>query len=146
MGNNNPGAVGIRFSGAQGSSVENVKIIANGAYAGMHRTMGQASGYYNIEVIGGRYGIQINNSRLLEYAFMSGVRFINQTQYVISGLAWFPINITGFYIESPHGRIFNNHPATRGGISLIDGIVNTTGTPTKLYQFQLPLLELKFLA
>jgi len=131
LGNNNPGAVGVRFSGAQGASMENVKIIATGAYAGLHRTMGQASGYYNIEIIGGRYGIQINDPRLSEYAFMSGVRFINQTQYAIWGLAWFPINITGFYIESPHGRVFNNHPATRGGIALIDGVINATGTPNE---------------
>lgn len=131
LGDNNPGAVGIRFAGAQGSSMENVKIIATGAYAGMHRMMGQASGYYNIEVIGGRYGVQINSSRLSEYAFMSGVRFINQTQYVIKGLAWFPINITGFYMESPHGRVFNNHPASRAGISLIDGVIYATGTATE---------------
>lgn len=131
LGDNNPGAVGIRFAGAQGSSMENVKIIANGAYAGMQRMMGQASGYYNIEIIGGEYGIQINNSRLSEYAFISGIRFINQTKQVLSGLSWFPITITGFYIENTHGKVFNNHPTTRGGISLIDGVINITGTPTQ---------------
>ncbi len=131
--NNNPGAVGIRFAGAQGSSMENIKIIATNAYAGMQRMLGQGSGYYNVEVTGGLYGILIEDSyrRLSEYAFLSGMKFINQTEATFGGFVYCPISIVGFYIENAHGKIFKNHPSTRGGLSLIDGVINITGNPSQ---------------
>ncbi len=51
------GAIGIRHSGSQSSTLVNVTISAEGAYAGMSNCCGQGGGTYNVEVVGGRHGI-----------------------------------------------------------------------------------------
>jgi hypothetical protein len=51
------GAVGIRHTGSQGATLQDCTIYAEGAYAGMNNCPGQGGGTYNIEVLGGQYGI-----------------------------------------------------------------------------------------
>jgi hypothetical protein len=55
------GAIGIRHSGSQGSAMMNSTINAEGAYCGMSNCCGQGGGTYNMEVIGGEYGIIIDS-------------------------------------------------------------------------------------
>lgn len=51
------GAVGIRHTGSQGATLQDCTIFAEGAYAGMINCPGQGGGTYNIEVLGGQYGM-----------------------------------------------------------------------------------------
>lgn len=55
----NSGAIGIRHAGAQGASIEDIKINATGAYAGLYNPPGQAGGTYNVEIDGGKYGFYV---------------------------------------------------------------------------------------
>ncbi len=53
----NAGAVGIRHTGSQGTTLQDCRILAEGAFAGMNNCPGQGGGTYNVEVQGGQYGI-----------------------------------------------------------------------------------------
>jgi hypothetical protein len=55
------GAIGIRHSGSQGSAMMNSTIFAEGAYCGMNNCCGQGGGTYNMQVIGGDYGIVLDS-------------------------------------------------------------------------------------
>lgn len=53
-----PGAIGLYFSQAQNSSIENVSIIATGAFIGLKGGLPHSgTGVVNIEIEGGQYGI-----------------------------------------------------------------------------------------
>ena len=56
VGRGNAGAVGLCMTGAQGASIENVKVDATGGFAGFYYMPGAGAGTANIEVIGGDYG------------------------------------------------------------------------------------------
>jgi hypothetical protein len=118
------GAEGVRFSGAQGSTIEDVTVLADGAFAGFHGAVGQGGGSYNIEVIGGDHAFVYDNGTQQKYAMIAGASFIDQKKEVFRidrmGL---PVTIVGFYIEKSDGNIFSGSPI-KGGISLIDGVIN----------------------
>ena len=96
LGNGNPGAVGLAFAGAQGSSIEDVKIIATGGYVGFWNLPGRAMGAANIEVTGGKYGIYIPEGCPSPVAV--GVTLKNQTERAIHFAGWTPLTIVGFQI------------------------------------------------
>ncbi|MBN1674983.1 MAG: hypothetical protein JXR37_28330 [Kiritimatiellae bacterium] len=56
IGRANPGAVGLCMTGAQGASIEDVKVNATGGFAGFYYMPGAGAGTAHIEVIGGDYG------------------------------------------------------------------------------------------
>jgi len=125
---NNSGAIGVHFNGAQGSTLEDVTISANGAFSGFRGTHGGAgSGYYNVEVIGGRHGVVITDPHQSLCGTYAGAKFINQTQEVFVLPMYTPLVITGFQIQKNAGPIISSW-ATRGGISLIDGVIEFTGS------------------
>ncbi len=109
LGNDNPGSVGLAFAGAQGSSIEDVKITATGGLAGFWNLPGRAMGAANIEVEGGRYGIYIPQGCPSPVAV--GVTLKNQTERAIHFAGWTPLTVVGFHIikqanpviESAHG-------------------------------------------
>ncbi|HBE03507.1 MAG TPA: hypothetical protein DC049_13715 [Spirochaetia bacterium] len=57
IGEGNPGAVGIRMHGAEGSSIQSVTIDATHGHTGMLSLAGGGGSHHNITVIGGRIGI-----------------------------------------------------------------------------------------
>ncbi len=57
VGPGNPGAVGIRMHGAEGSSIQNVTIDATHGHTGMLSAAGGGGSHHNLTVIGGRIGI-----------------------------------------------------------------------------------------
>ncbi|WP_413432901.1 glycosyl hydrolase family 28-related protein [Crateriforma spongiae] len=71
------GAIGLRFSGAQGSSLLDCTVHAEGAFAGFSDCPGQGGGTYNIETIGGRYGITIDS--ISRFPLLVGCRFVKQS-------------------------------------------------------------------
>lgn len=104
----NPGAVGVRFAGAQGSSAYDVKIVATGSFAGFYHTPGQGGGLWSVEVQGGRYGIYgpkvtptsgsvIYNTHFPLY---SGLRLADQTESAIFIQSNNNLVIVGFEITN----------------------------------------------
>ena len=71
------GAIGLRFSGAQGSSLLDCKVYAEGAFAGFSDCPGQGGGTYNIETVGGKYGITIDAAS--RFPMLAGCKFTGQT-------------------------------------------------------------------
>ena len=56
-----PGAYGIEMSGAQGTAIERVLILANGAYAGLGGIPGPGGGVAEVTVKGGKYAVEAND-------------------------------------------------------------------------------------
>lgn len=55
----NPGAICLYFNQAQDSSVEDVSVVATGSHTGIYGLPSRAWGAINIEVTGGKYGIDL---------------------------------------------------------------------------------------
>lgn len=144
----NPGAVGIRHRGAEGSSEQEVTIDATGAFAGMYH-INSSGGYgYNIKIIGGQYGLFVpaaqGGSPLIVGLTLSG-----QQQAPIAITHYAPLNIVGFDISSTQGQIIRTisisngqytvEPDLRsafhdsgGHLSLIDGKISITSATNSL--------------
>lgn len=123
----NKGAEGLRFAGAQGSVVEDVKVLAHGAYSGFHACVGQGGGMYNIEVIGGQHGLVITDAAQSKFPVIAGAVFKDQEKEVFKLDDIFtPMLVVGFYIEKDSGPITSGWP--RNGLSLIDGVIKYADT------------------
>jgi len=118
------GAIGIRHSGSQGSTLQNCTIHAQGAYAGMSNCCGQGGGTHNIEVRGGRYGIIIDRSS--RFPLLNACVFRGQTEAAIdyAESSQMPTLLVGCLIE-PAGKtgvdLTKNSP--HAGISMVDCVV-----------------------
>ncbi len=120
------GAIGIRHSGSQGSTLQDATIRAEDAYAGMNCCCGQGGGTYNIEVIGGQYGIVIEpDSR---FPLLTACVFKGQTGAAIryaKGGSQVPTLLVGCLLE-PVGDAVVNFTTERSyaGISMVDCVVD----------------------
>ena len=137
------GAIGIRHSGSQGSAMLDGTIQAEGAYAGLNNCCGQGGGTYNMEVIGGRYGIVIEpNSR---FPLLTACTFRGQTEAAIryaKGGSQVPTLLVGCRIE-PAGPVAIDFTTERAyaGLSMVDcalalnpgGVIAKTVKPENLY-------------
>jgi hypothetical protein len=124
LGNNNPGACGIRFFGAQGSTVEDVSITADGAFAGLYNSVGQGGGTYNLKVTGGKYAVYLDPTK---FCLMAGCTFSGQTDavfHIVSGNS--PMILAGFHIEKQSGPVITG-TLPEGGLTLVDGSIETQG-------------------
>ncbi len=120
----NPGAVAIRFAGAQCCTIEDIKVNAKHAYAGFFNCVGQGGGNYNIEVEGGKYAWYFNDTYDAAYVILAGIKCKDQEISVIrNGQCASPILISGFHLELNNIPIINKFP-TRGGITMIDGMID----------------------
>ncbi|MFB1487557.1 MULTISPECIES: glycosyl hydrolase family 28-related protein [unclassified Thiocapsa] len=125
----NQGAVGIQHTGSQGSTIEDVTVFAEGAFAGVLNPPGQGGGVYNLTVIGGAYGVWADHRS--RYPIIAGVRLLNQR---ISALYWkgqSNITIAGFLIEAsgpgPAVALQKRNRPHNGTLTLVDGRVKTNG-------------------
>jgi hypothetical protein len=124
----NPGALALRFAGAQGATIEDIKVLANKAYAGFYNCVGQGGGNYNLEVEGGKYAWHLDDSYDSEMIILSGIVCRNQeTSIIRNGQCASPILLSGFHLEMKNTPIINKFPS-RGGITMIDGIIDYTST------------------
>jgi len=129
----NSGAVAIRHAGSQGSTIEDVSIFAQGAFAGLYDTPGQGGGVYNGHVFGGRYGVYATaDSR---YPVLVGCRFSDQETAAIHWAGNVVLVLAGFSItkQSP-GPIITSQsggPIYGRGFALIDGIIESR-SPTAI--------------
>jgi hypothetical protein len=119
------GAVGIRHSGSQGSTMQDVTVYAEGAYAGLACCPGQGGGTHNVEVHGGRYGIVLEpDSR---FPLLNACVFKGQTDAAIrfaKGGSQVPALLVGCRIE-PAGDTAIDFTTERSyaGISLVDSVI-----------------------
>jgi hypothetical protein len=113
----NPGAIGVAFRAAQESSIENVRIDATGATAGFRGIPGRNGGAANVEVDGGRYGIDLIDGGLAGTTAV-GVRLLNQTEQAIRNRDFCPFMLVGFQIVKDHGPVAR---VVEAGWSVADG-------------------------
>jgi len=137
------GAMGIRHSGSQGSTMQDVTVYADGAYAGLNCCPGQGGGTHNVQVIGGQYGIVLEpDSR---FPLLNACVFQGQTKAVIryaKGGSQVPTLLVGCRLE-PAGRAVVDLTTERGyaGISMVDcvivlppgGVVTATKRPENIF-------------
>ena len=116
------GAIGIRHAGSQGSTIEDVTIQAEGAFAGMENCSGQGGGTYNVAVLGGRYGLRA----FIECRFpmLAGCVFKGQTAAAVSYAGRrIPILFVGCDFEPKSGPVFE----TEAGLNVIDSVISAAG-------------------
>lgn len=116
------GAIGIRHSGSQGSVMLDCTIQAEGAYAGLNNCCGQGGGTYNLEVLGGRYGIVIEPSS--RFPLLTACTFRGQTAAAIRyarGGSQVPTLLVGCRLE-PAGPTAIDFTTERSyaGLSMVD--------------------------
>lgn len=128
IGSGNKGAVGLRFSAAQDSHIEDVRIVAKDSFAGFYGLPSRTSaGAVNIEVRGGKYGVYIPNYNA--GSVIVGAVFRNQSIAAIHTEGFVPLSVVGFNIEkeaSPALDLMDTKSERgghRGTVSLIDGRV-----------------------
>ncbi len=150
--NGNANAVGVRAAGAQGCTIENVKVKATGAYAGFQNGFAEGGGMFNIEVEGGQYGLIITDGEQALNFHMAGAVFKNQMDAVFRGNAWSPSTFTGVHIIKESPQLFSSitdslgssnlrkarggPPYTRG-LSIIDAVIeieNATATSDEVFR------------
>lgn len=136
-----PGAIGLYFNNAQNSSIENVKITATDAFCGLHGMPSAGTGVVNIEIEGGRYGIDTLSTTGagggISGGVIAGAVFRNQTSSAVRHQGFAPLTFVGFEIITPPGSTtaalttdagFNQ--ANFAAVHLIDGVIRMRGTPS----------------
>jgi len=124
----NPGAIAICNAGAQGATIEDIRIEATGAFAGILNPPGQAGGTYNIEVNGGKYGFYMKPQGITtqrqqsKFVVMSGCTFRNQDVAAFHFNSVMPVVIAGFHIIKSVGPI-NTGTNPNDGLTLVDGVI-----------------------
>ncbi|MBN1420832.1 MAG: FAD-dependent oxidoreductase [Planctomycetes bacterium] len=116
------GAIGIRHSGSQGSTLQDVTIRAEGAFAGMNNCCGQGGGTYGVEVSGGRYGIVIEPSS--RFPLLTSCVFKGQTEAAITyarGGSQVPALFVGCLFEPEGGAVVDfTTQRSYAGIGMVD--------------------------
>lgn len=137
------GAVGIRHSGSQGSTMQDVTILAEGAHAGLNCCPGQGGGTYNVRVTGGSFGIVLEpDSR---FPILTGCEFEGQTKACIRyarGGSQVPTLLAGCRL-APAAPCAVDFTTEKGyaGISLVEcvvelppgGVICKTGKPENIF-------------
>ena len=127
--NGNPGAIGIMNPGAQGSAIEDTRIIATGAFAGIRKFGLLGALIHNVEVEGGLYGIYVNppsNARSPHggHGIVIGSTFKNQEHALIYiNRTYSPIVFVGVNIVNAKAPIYHGQLGPDVGISFIDSVI-----------------------
>ncbi len=119
------GAIGLRFSASQGSSLLDCKVLAEGAFAGFSDCPGQGGGTYNIETVGGRFGITLDAQS--RFPILTGCKFTGQSVACIGyhTSTQVPTLLVGCLLEpAAEMAVDFTRPAQYAGISLVDCIVS----------------------
>jgi len=128
LGKGNPGAVGINHQGAEGSVVENVNILAEGAFAGIQTAPGSGGGIYSVSVRGGRYGLYIRNKNTYRASqpspLVAAVELTGQTEKSILYDGRGPLTLVGAVIEG--AGILSDCPRSvnwNGAMNIVDAVI-----------------------
>lgn len=129
-----PGAVGIRHAGSQGSTLEDVRIHAEGAFSGIWNCPGQGGGTYNVEIIGGDYGVWLDQAA--RFPMLAGLLCRGQKKAFVyhAGLVT-PLMMAGFFFEGdPECAVSLVDNKAGAGTTLVDGIIKFSGKGRPVFE------------
>lgn len=143
LGSGNPGAVGIRHVGAEGSAIHEVRIAARDGFAGLWSFPSSGGTVVNVEVVGGRHGIYVAKIRGGAH-LLAGIRLSGQRDLPLQYSYQYPLTLVGFEIQHAGTPVFNTRGrghGSSGHLALIDGTIEvsdatgavTTNTDRSLY-------------
>ena len=132
----NAGAIGIEMRGAEGCNIQNVKIDALNAFAGINDLPGSGGTIEDLEVDNGQYGVYAPDAQ--PSPTITGLTLTGQTQSAVSYDGTSPLTIVGFNISQTSGTAITNLALAGAGtgmsnqegasnLDLIDGTVAFTG-------------------
>ena len=145
LGKNNPKAIAINHEAAQGSTIQNVEIHVNDAFAGIRGLMGSGAAVAGVKIIGGEYGVYNDNSR--PAPVVTGFEFLNQKRAAIYFNTRAPLTIVGatckinngVFVEI-EGKVWPNKPRM---LSIIDSTVEFTKSGSLISAEYEPSIYLK---
>ncbi len=129
------GAIGLYFNEAQDSSIEDVRIDATGAFAGIKALPGRGCVVVNVAIEGGQYGIDTLSTGAAG-SVITGIVLRNQTVSAIRYDGFVPLVIAGFEILTPAGSTNaaittqGSAKANSGCINLLDGTITLGAEPS----------------
>ena len=139
----NPWAVGISMNVAQRGALEDVRIDATGAYAGISGVPGRSTAVGNIEIVGGQYGINFIDFPV--GISLYGLKLSGQTQRAIAGFAARSFTIVGFEIDKASGPAIETAGANNesGHLGLYDGIIKLATPGTAILNSTQRILDIR---
>jgi hypothetical protein len=133
IGPDNPGAVGLRHSGAQGSAVEDCKIYAHQGRYGVDGICGAGGSFTNVKVVGGDVGIFVQRSEPVPT--LTGVTLLHQRDHALVYRGAQTLSAVGLNILMDHPGpavttgTLDPLPAHQGQICLTDSVVEFSAQP-----------------
>jgi hypothetical protein len=98
IGENNPGAVGIRNRAAQGSSIQDVTINATHGLKGLEGGAGSGGSHHHVTVIGGEIGVDLTESQ--PAPTISGFSLIGQRKTALQYTGMETLSMVGCVIKN----------------------------------------------
>jgi hypothetical protein len=140
------GAIAVDMQGAQGTTVQDVRIEAEGAFAGLRGLSGSGGSTHGVTVRGGRYGVYAVGigefSRLLgsqPSPLLAAATLTGQTEAAIRFSGRGPLTVVGARIQGRGIVVQSTKEAFQGALTMIDstleiatGAAITTDRPVYL--------------
>jgi hypothetical protein len=121
LGRQNPGAIALDHRGAEGATVEDIRINAEGAFAGIRNAPGSGGAMHHIVVRGGRHGLYLSGSQ--PSPLVSDVKLFGQTESSIFCRTRGPLTVVGAEIDGAGIKGVLANAAWCGAVSIIDSII-----------------------
>lgn len=139
LGRGNSGAIGVDHRGAEGASIEDVRIDAPGAFAGVRNAPGSGGAMHGITVFGGRYGLYLPGTQ--PSPLVSDVTLHGQSEAAIFYQTRGPLTVVGADIEGNGIRRHGQFGPWDGSISLVDSVIRMRGDQPALVSDRSVLLD-----
>ncbi len=129
VGAGNPGAVGIKMTGAQGTAIQETAIDVTEGYMGIEAPPGGGGSITDVRIIGGTIGIESNNRQM---PTLGGVRLLDQSGPAIVHQKTEGLTGVGIEIRVPAGNFGpvvkgnGQGKPTNGPLNLVDSIIDFT--------------------
>jgi len=121
LGRGNPGAIGVDHRGAEGATVEDVRIDAAGAFAGIRHAPGSGGAMHGVTVLGGRYGLYLPGTQ--PSPLVSDATLRGQSEAAIFYRSRGPLTVVGADIDGAGIRVEGPWAPWDGSLSVVDSIV-----------------------
>lgn len=121
LGKGNPGAVGIDHRGAEGSTVEDVGVRAEGAFAGFRHAPGSGGAMHGIRANGGRFGLYLDLTQ--RSPLISDVVLKGQTEAAIHCQTRGPLTIVGADVEGAGIDCERGPMYSDGALNVVDSVI-----------------------
>lgn len=139
LGAGNPGAVAIAFRAAEGSTLEDIRIRAHGAFAGIKDAPGSGGSMQAITVEGGRYGLYMVGTQ--PSPLVSDLTLIGQEAYAVYVDSRGPVTLVGARIEGAGIKALKGNTNYDGALNLIDVSIDLKAGHTAVESVRSAVLE-----